>query len=96
MANRRYSKRADNQYDPAAVFVSLIDQYRERDATWAWGCCPFHEDRHPSFSMNLQTGWYRCNASHCGASGRSIVSFIRHLMELDTSEALNYLETHYG
>lgn len=96
MSNRRYYRRARKHFDPEPVFASLVDQYRERDATWAWGCCPFHDDRHPSFSMNLQTGWYRCSASHCAASGRSIVSFISQLMDLDTQGALTYLETHYG
>lgn len=31
------------------------------------GHCPFHADRHPSFSMNAQTGLWICY--QCGASG---------------------------
>lgn len=34
------------------------------------GCCPFHDDRHPSFSVNIKTGQFQCKA--CGASGNYI------------------------
>jgi len=33
------------------------------------GCCPFHVDRSPSFSVNLQYGTYRCFSAGCGESG---------------------------
>lgn len=31
------------------------------------GCCPFHQDRKPSFSVNLTNGLYKCFS--CGAEG---------------------------
>jgi len=33
------------------------------------GCCPFHEDKHPSFSANLETGQCKCHAEGCGFEG---------------------------
>ena len=33
------------------------------------GCCPFHNDKHPSFSFNAETGLFHCFA--CGASGNA-------------------------
>ena len=30
--------------------------------------CPFHEERHPSFSFNVEKGVYHCHG--CGAQGR--------------------------
>ena len=35
----------------------------------AIGLCPFHEDHHPSLSMNIETGCYFCHS--CGAKGNA-------------------------
>lgn len=34
-------------------------------STQASGRCPFHEDQRPSFSVNLDTGLWKCHAG-CG------------------------------
>ena len=84
------------RYDPGPVFANTVENFHERNDTWAIGCCPFHDDRHPSFTMNVETGWYRCNSTHCGATGSSIVSFVSRLYGLDTRAALEFLEAYYG
>jgi hypothetical protein len=35
----------------------------------ATGLCPFHEDHHSSFAVNLKTGLWMCHATGCGARG---------------------------
>lgn len=94
MSNSQYGHY--KRYGPGHVFAEAVENYSEHEYPWAWGCCPFHDDRHPSFSMNVETGWYRCNSTHCGATGSNIVSFVRDLHETDTRGALQFLETHYG
>ena len=42
-----------------------------------WACCPFHEEKTPSFSVNTQKGFYHCFG--CGVSGDAI----RFLMDYD-------------
>ncbi len=37
-----------------------------------WGCCPFHNEKTPSFSVNEQKGFYHCFG--CGEHG-DIISF---------------------
>ena len=32
-------------------------------------CCPFHDDRKPSFSINIETGLWLCRSSSCGLHG---------------------------
>lgn len=29
-------------------------------AGWMDGCCPLHDDKHPSFGVNIETGWWYC------------------------------------
>jgi len=41
-------------------------------------CCPFHEEKNPSFSINLETGKYICFSGTCGKKG-NIISFISEL-----------------
>lgn len=84
------------QYVCAHVFADNVAQFKESGDDWAWGCCPFHSDRNPSFCMNLATGSYRCLSGHCGTHGPNIVSFVCALFEFEKREALEYLENHYG
>lgn len=88
------SSGAYKRYEPGPVFADHVEQFKENTDAWAWGCCPFHADRNPSFSMHVESGWYRC--ASCGATGSSIVGFVSELQGIDTREALQYLEDHYG
>jgi DNA primase len=87
---------AYKRYEPGPVFADHVEQFKENPDTWAWGRCPFHLDSNPSFSMNVQTGWYRCASTSCGTTGGNIVSFVCAIYELETRQALQYLEDHYG
>jgi len=43
-----------------------------------YGCCPFHDDGNPSFSVNLQTGQCKCHTEACGFQG-NVISFSKRL-----------------
>lgn len=81
---------------PAQVFEDILPDLRESKNGFAWACCPFHDDHHPSLCLNLESGWYRCHAAHCGATGSNIVGFVGALFALDCREAREYLEERYG
>lgn len=55
---------------------------------WAACCCPLHEDRHASASVNLQTGGFRCHG--CGARG-DLVAFHMQWTGLDFTAAVRDL-----
>jgi hypothetical protein len=57
-------------------------------------CCPFHEEKDPSFGVNVQTGAFRCFG--CNANGGSVLDFTiaRHGLSLD--EARAELASRYG
>lgn len=59
---------------------------------WRASICPFHEDRKPSLSINIQNGGYFCHG--CGAKGGDVLDFHRrkhNLSFLDAAKDLNAL-----
>ena len=62
---------------------------------WIQARCPFHgPDRHPSFSINMQTGGFRCFA--CGLRGRDIIEFLMQRDGLTFRDALEQLAHEWG
>ena len=53
-----------------------------------WGCCPFHNEKTPSFSVNEDKGFYHCFG--CGEHG-DIISFVMKYENLDFKEAIKEL-----
>lgn len=53
-----------------------------------WGCCPFHNEKTPSFSVNEDKGFYHCFG--CGEHG-DIISFIMKSENLEFKAAIKEL-----
>ena len=68
-------------------FVSL----RRRGADW-WGCCPFHNERTPSFHVVPARGIYYCFGCHKGGSA---VGFVMEHEHMSYPDALRYLARKY-
>ncbi len=69
-------------------FVSL----RKRGAEW-WGCCPFHNEKTPSFHVVPAKGIYYCFGCHKGGSA---VGFIMEHEHMSYPDALRYLAKKYN
>src|SRR5690554_5144120 len=69
--------------DPAEYY-SRLDKLR-RHGEEGTACCPFHDDRNPSLSVNLTDGRFYCHG--CGASGGDVLDFHRRLTGLSFIEA---------
>ncbi len=52
------------------LFSVNIKNFRLNTGGQAMGLCPFHDDKTPSFSVNIHTGLWSCKA--CGLSGNAI------------------------
>lgn len=76
---------------PREFYEAEIEGLQEYSDNWAWGCCPFHPDTNPSFTVNLESGGFKCMSSSCGVSGGNIVSFVCELHSLDRREAIEFL-----
>jgi len=53
-----------------------------------WGCCPFHNEKTPSFSVNEEKGFFHCFG--CGKHG-DIISFIMEYKHIDFLSAITEL-----
>lgn len=58
-----------------------------------WACCPFHDEKSPSFSVAPNKGIYKCFG--CGKGGDAI-SFVMEIEGLGYLEALKHLAGKYG
>lgn len=57
--------------------------------------CPFHDDRNPSFSVNVSTGKWRCFSPACGSQG-DLFAYHQKRYRVDFITALRELESFCG
>ena len=74
--------------DVVGEFVTL----KRRGANYM-ACCPFHNEKTPSFSVSPAKGIYKCFG--CGKAG-NVVGFVMEHEQLSYVEALKYLGKKYG
>lgn len=56
---------------------------------WAKVHCCFHDDQHPSLSINMTQGHFKCFA--CGAKGHDIIAFHRLRYRVSFPEAVSHM-----
>ncbi|HEY0426800.1 MAG TPA: DNA primase [Pyrinomonadaceae bacterium] len=70
-----------------ADLVRIIEPYaplKKKGANWM-GCCPFHQEKTPSFSVNPSKGFYKCFG--CGKGGTAF-NFVMEMEGLNFPEAI--------
>ena len=58
-----------------------------------WGCCPFHKEKTPSFSVNPNLGFFKCFG--CGAGGDAL-TFIMKTQNKEFIEVIRELAEKFG
>ena len=79
----------------AADIVSVVSDYvslRRSGASYV-GLCPFHDDKHASFSVSPARGLCKCFA--CGKGG-NVVHFLMEVEQIGYQDALRKLAARYG
>ena len=79
----------------SADIVSIINNYTNLTQKGAqyWGCCPFHNEKTPSFTVDPIKKFYHCFG--CGVGGDA-VKFIMEMEKLSYPEALQELAKKYN
>ena len=75
--------------------VAVVGEYtrlERRGSDW-WGCCPFHNERTPSFHVVPDRGMYHCFG--CGKGG-GVVNFVMEMEKLTFVEAVESLAKKSG
>tara|TARA_B110000014_G_scaffold236871_1_gene202423 strand:- start:1584 stop:3341 length:1758 start_codon:yes stop_codon:yes gene_type:complete len=75
-------------YDVVSEYVNLKKRGRN-----FFGLCPFHNEKTPSFSLNIDKQIYKCFG--CGKGGGTI-NFIMDMQKLDFVDAVKYLGQKYN
>lgn len=79
-----------------ADIVELVQSYVPtlKRAGTAWkACCPFHQEKTPSFTVNPQHQTYKCFG--CGKGG-NVFTFVMEMEKLDFPNAAEFLARKYG
>jgi DNA primase len=53
----------------------ILKNHRIQSEKWLMCCCPFHQEKKPSFGINMETGQYNCFS--CGEGGFDFDSFFK-------------------
>ena len=72
-----------NILDVVGSYVSL-----KKKGKRYWACCPFHQEKTPSFSVSPEDGLYYCFGCHAGGD---VFSFVEKMENLSFTEALERL-----
>ena len=75
--------------------VSLIGEYtrlERRGDSW-WGCCPFHTEKTPSFSVSPDRNMFYCFGCH---EGGDAIKFVRSMEKIDFVDAVQLLAKRAG
>lgn len=70
-------------YDVVSKYVPLVKKGQNY-----WGCCPFHNEKTASFSVNEEKGFFHCFG--CGKHG-DIISFVMEYKHMDFKAAITEL-----
>ena len=75
--------------------VEVVSEYvkLKRNGRTFWGCCPFHNEKTPSFSVSPERQTYHCFG--CGKGG-DLFAFIMEVEHLEFREALERLAERAG
>ena len=92
--DKTYSECIDeirNRLDILDIVQSRV-LLKKRGANY-WGCCPFHNEKTPSFSVNVQKGIFKCFG--CGEGGDAI-SFLMKINNQSFSDVIRDLAEQFG
>jgi len=76
-----------------ADVISRVVALRKAGGSRLKGLCPFHQEKTPSFNVDVDKGYYKCFG--CGKAGDAI-TFIRETEQLSFTEAIEALGQRFG
>lgn len=89
------SQETVNQIFELSDIVEVIQEFVQlkRQGSSYIGCCPFHDEKTPSFSVSSTKSIYKCFS--CGAGG-TVANFLMEHEKMNYPEALKWLASKYN
>lgn len=81
----------NNRIDAIAVVSDYVKL--EKKSGRLWGCCPFHREKTPSFTIDPDRKTYYCFGCH---EGGGIIKFVMEMDKLSFPEAVETLAKRFG
>jgi DNA primase len=81
-----------DKVDIVALFREFGVELKQKGKSFS-GCCPWHEDKTPSLSVDREKGLYNCFG--CGESG-DVVTLVEKMKSLPFKDALKFLQQRVG
>ncbi len=86
-----FKEEVKSRVDIAEIIGEYVDLKRRGSATM--GCCPFHNEKTPSFNVNREGQFYHCFG--CGKGG-DVINFLMEITGMSFMEALENLAGRVG
>ncbi|HNP19848.1 MAG TPA: DNA primase [Fulvivirga sp.] len=93
MISKKTIQDVQDRVDIEDIVSDVVTLKRKGSGKYLWACCPFHDEKTPSFSVTPDRGIYKCFG--CGKAGDSI-NFVMDHDGLNYVEAIRHLATRYG
>lgn len=89
------SKETIERVQAAADIVEVVSDYAQlkKKGKDFWACCPFHNEKSPSFSVSQAKGIYKCFG--CGAAGDAL-TFVMNVDRISYPDAIRQLAKKYS
>jgi DNA primase len=87
-----FAKQLKSSIDISRVIGEYV-RLRKASPQRYQGLCPFHQEKTPSFSVFLNSQYFKCFG--CGKSG-DVITFVQEIESLPFYEALRLLADHHG
>ena len=73
------------QVDAQTDILQVVQSYvpMKRRGNRYWGCCPFHHEKTPSFSVVPDKGFFYCFGCHAGGNAFKFLSLIENITYFD-------------
>jgi DNA primase len=89
------SRETIDAVEKASDIVSIIGEYtklEKRGSDW-WGCCPFHNEKTPSFHVVPDKSMYYCFGCHAGGD---VIKFVMEIEKVSYTDAVRELAKRTG
>ncbi|MBP5157681.1 MAG: DNA primase [Treponema sp.] len=89
------TKESIDEVSTRADIVAIIGEYvslTQKGSSW-WGCCPFHNEKTPSFSVNEDRKLFYCFGCH---KGGNVIKFVQEMEKLEFVDAVEMIAKKAG